>query len=228
MPVSSRGPRRRRSWWCHTPLIDSGYPHACKGGRGSDAAVQARLDRGSHGTRSCQLSSQSGNGGSLDAQLSDRPADRPHTQTHPGCAHLLAVFQECHRLAGGFAAYPAPHCVTGSLPEPRPWARRSPHHHTPVTLSKSPHNLGSQHSGHRTLCQALERTRAERQQPDGNPPHQRADHTNHNPLNRRTPHSNSAHNPTRRTQNDYTTPQDSTLPATPDQHPLTHTQLERT
>ena len=126
MPVSSRGPRRRRSWWCHTPLIDSGYPHACKGGRGSDAAVQARLDRGSHGTRSCQLSSQSGNGGSFEAQLSDRPADRPHTQTRPGCAHLLAVFQECHRLAGGFAAYPAPHCVTGSLPEPRPWARRSP------------------------------------------------------------------------------------------------------
>ena len=32
MPVSSRGPRRRRSWWCHTPLIDSGYPHACEAG----------------------------------------------------------------------------------------------------------------------------------------------------------------------------------------------------
>ncbi|MBS4875477.1 MAG: DUF2974 domain-containing protein, partial [Actinomyces sp.] len=32
-----------------------------------------------------------------------------------------------------------------------------------------------------------------------------------NPPNRRTPHSNSAHNPTRRTQNDYTTPQDLTV-----------------
>ena len=36
----------------------------------------------------------------LDAQLSDRPADRPRPQTRPGCAHLLAMFQECYRLAG--------------------------------------------------------------------------------------------------------------------------------
>ena len=42
------------------------------------------------------------------------------------------------------------------------------HHHTPVTLSKSPHNSGSQHSGHRTLCRAPDHTHAERQQPDGN------------------------------------------------------------
>ena len=34
--------------------------------------------------------------------------------------------------------------------------------------------------------------------------------SHHNPPNRRTPHSHSAHNPTRRTQNDYTTPQDLT------------------
>ena len=54
------------------------------------------------------------------------------------------------------------------------------HHHAPVTLSKSPHNPGSQHSDHRTLCRAPERTHAERQQPDGSPPSQRADHTDHN------------------------------------------------
>jgi len=51
---------------------------------------------------------------------------RPHTQTRPGCARLLAAAQEYHRLAGGFAAHPAPYCATGSLPEPRPKARRSP------------------------------------------------------------------------------------------------------
>ena len=28
------GPRRRRSWWCHTPLIDSGCPNSCESGRG--------------------------------------------------------------------------------------------------------------------------------------------------------------------------------------------------
>lgn len=127
MPVSSRRPRRRRSWWCHTPLIDPGYPHACEAGGVIRCGLQARLDMGPHGVpRGCQLSSQSCNGGSLEAQLSDRPADRPHTQTRPGCAHLLAMLQERHRLAGAFAAYPASYCATGSLPEPRPKARRSP------------------------------------------------------------------------------------------------------
>ena len=79
--VARRRPRRRRSWWCHTPLIDSGYPNPCEAG-----GVQMR----------------------------------------PGCAHLLAMLQERHRLAGGFAAYPAPYCATGTLPGPRPRARRSP------------------------------------------------------------------------------------------------------
>ena len=54
------------------------------------------------------------------------------------------------------------------------------HHHAPVTLSDSPHNPGSQHSGHRSLCRAPERTHAERQQPGGSPPSRRADHTDHN------------------------------------------------
>ena len=56
-----------------------------------------------------------------------RPASScTRCQTCPGRAHLLAVLQECHRLAGGFAAYPAPYCATGSLPGPRPKARRLP------------------------------------------------------------------------------------------------------
>ena len=106
-------------------------PARLRSGRGSDAAVQARLEKGPHGVpRGCQLSSQSGNGGSLEAQLSDRPADRPagrpRPQTRPGSTHLLAVLQECHRLAGAFAAHPAPYCATGSAPGPRPRARRSP------------------------------------------------------------------------------------------------------
>ena len=131
MPVSSRGPRRRRSWWCHTPLIDPGCPHACEAGGVIRCGRQARLEKGPHGVpRGCQLSSQSCNGGSLEAQLSDRPADRPagrpRPQTRPGSTHLLAVLQECHRLAGAFAAHPAPYCATGSAPGPRPRARRSP------------------------------------------------------------------------------------------------------
>ena len=127
MPVSSRGPRRRRSWWCHTPLIDPQHPNPRKTGRVIRCGLQTRLDVGPHGIpHGCELSGQASNGGSFEAQLSDRPADRPHTQTRPRCAHPLVMFQECHRLAGGFAAYPAPYCATGTLPGPRPRARRSP------------------------------------------------------------------------------------------------------
>ena len=54
------------------------------------------------------------------------------------------------------------------------------HHHAPVTLSDSPHNPGSQHSDHRTLCRAPDHTHAERHKPDGNHPNRRADHTDHN------------------------------------------------
>ena len=63
-------------------------PEPLRSGRGSDAAVQTRLDMGPHGIpRGCQLSGQASDGGSFEAQLSDRPADRPHTQTRPRCAH---------------------------------------------------------------------------------------------------------------------------------------------
>ena len=94
---------------------------------------------GPHGIPcSCQLSGQASDGGSFEAQLSDRPADRPHTQTRPGGAHPLVMFQERHRLAGVFAAYPA------SLKPPEPCRDPGPgcvdhlHRHAPVALSKSP------------------------------------------------------------------------------------------
>ena len=120
-------------------LINPQYLHPCETGGVIRCGLQTRLDVGPHGVpRGCQLPSQASDGSSLEAQLSDRPADRPHTQTRPGCAHLLAVLQECHRLAGAFAAYPA------SLKPPDP--RRDPgpgrvdhlHHHTPVALSDHP------------------------------------------------------------------------------------------
>ena len=89
-------------------LINSQYLHPCETGGIITCGLQARLDVGPHGVpRGCQLSGQSCDGGSFEAQLSDRPADRPGPQTRPRCAHLLAVLQECHRLAGVFAAYPS-------------------------------------------------------------------------------------------------------------------------
>ena len=108
-------------------LVNSQYLHACEAGGVIRCGLQTRLDMGPHGIpRGCQLSSQASDGGSFEAQLSDRPADRPGPQTRPGGAHPLVMFQERHRLAGVFAAYPAAYCATGTLPEPRPRARRSP------------------------------------------------------------------------------------------------------
>ena len=180
MPVSSRGPRRRRSWWCHTC---SSTPSTCTPAKrvGFRGGLQARLDMGPHGIpRSCQLSSQSGNGGSLDAQLSDRPADRPHTQKRPGRAHPLVMFQECHRPAGAFSAYPSAFMPPDTRRNPGPGRVGHLHHHTPVTLSDSAHNPGSQHSDHRILCRASKHLGCEPHSSHGSPPTRSADHADHN------------------------------------------------
>ena len=120
-------------------LVNPQHPNPCETGGVIRCGLQARLDVGPHGVpRGCQLSSQASDGGSFEAQLSDRPADRPSAQTRPGGAHLLAVLQECHRLAGVFAAYPA------SLKPPEPCRNPGPgrvdhlHHHTTVALCDHP------------------------------------------------------------------------------------------
>ena len=120
------------------------HPNPCEAGRVIRCGLQTRLDMGPHSIpRSYQLSSQSCNGGSLEAQLSDRPADHPGAQTRPRGAHPLVMFQERHRLAGAFAAYPA------SLKPPEPCRDPGPgrvdhlHHHTPVALCDSARNQGT-------------------------------------------------------------------------------------
>ena len=120
-------------------LITPQHPNPRKTGRVIRCGLQARLDMGPHGVpRSCQLSGQASDGGSFEAQLSDRPADRPHTQTRPRCAHLLAVLQECHRLAGVFAAYPATFMPPDPHRDPGPGRVDHLHHHTTVALCDHP------------------------------------------------------------------------------------------
>ena len=120
-------------------LVNSQYLHACEAGGVIRCGLQARLDMGPHGIpRGCQLSSQSCDGGSLEAQLSDRPADRPGAQTRPGCAHPLVMFQECHRLAGGFAAYPSALVPPDPCRNPGPGRVNHFHHHAPVALCDHP------------------------------------------------------------------------------------------
>ena len=157
MPVSSRGPRRRRSWWCHTCSSTPSTRMPAKRVGSSDAAWERRLDVGPHGIpRSCQLSGQSCNGGSLEAQLSDRPADRLGPQTRPRSTHRVVLLSESHDPAGAFAAYPALLKPPEPCRDPGPGRVDHLHHHTPMTLSDSAHNPGSQHSDHRTLCRAPE------------------------------------------------------------------------
>ena len=162
-------------------LIDSQYLNPCETGGVIRCGLQTRLDMGPHGVpRGCQLSGQASDSGSLEAQLSDRPADRPGAQTRPGCAHPLVMFQECHRLAGVFAAYPA------SLKPPDP--RRDPgpervdhlHDHAPVALCDSARNPGSQPAGCTTQHRAPKHLGCELRSSDESPPNRRADHTDHN------------------------------------------------
>ena len=120
-------------------LINPQHPHACETGRVIRCGLQTRLDMGPHGIpRGCQLSGQASDGGPFEAQLSDRPADRPGAQTRPGCAHPLVMFQECHRLAGVFAAYPSALKPPDPCRNPGPGRVDHLHHHTPVALSDHP------------------------------------------------------------------------------------------
>ena len=162
-------------------LINPQYLHACETGGVIRCGLQTRLDMGPHGVpRGCQLSGQASDSGSLEAQLSDRPADRPRTQTRPGSTHRVVLLSEGRDLAGVFAAYPSPFVPPDPRRDPSPGRVDHLHHHTPVALSDSPHTQGSQQSNHRTLCRAPEPVRCELLSSDGSPPNRRADHTDHN------------------------------------------------
>ena len=120
-------------------LINPQYLNPRKTGRVIRSSLQTRLDMGPHGIpRGCQLPGQASDGGPFEAQLSDRPADRPGAQTRPGCAHPLVMFQECHRLAGVFAAYPSALVPPDPCRNPGPGRVNHFHHHAPVALCDHP------------------------------------------------------------------------------------------
>ena len=171
MPVSSRGPvdvgPGDATHLSSTPSTRT----PAKTGKVIRCGSQTRLDTGPHGIpRSCQLSSQASDGSSLEAQLSDRPADHPHTQTCPRGAHPLVMFQEYRRLAGGFAAYPAPLKPPEPCRDPGPGRVDHLHHHTPVALSKSPRNPGNQSADCTTQHRAPEHLGCEPRSSDESPP----------------------------------------------------------
>ena len=120
-------------------LVNPQHPHACETGGVIRCGLQARLDMGPHGIpRGCELSSQSCNGGSLEAQLSDRPADRPNTQTRPGSTHRVVLLSEGRDLAGVFAAYPSAFVPSDPRRDPGPGRVDHLHHHATVALCDHP------------------------------------------------------------------------------------------
>ena len=181
MPVSSRGPRRRRSWCCHTCSSTPSTRTPAKRAGSSDAArrhgliwdhtvfhvvtsYRARPAIVAPSKRNCRI-----------AQRIARTPKRARGGTHP-----LIMFQEYHRLAGGFAAYPAPLKPPEPCRDPGPGCVDHLHHHAPVALSDSPRNPGSQPADCTTQHQAPEHLGCEPRSSDGSPPNQRADHTDHN------------------------------------------------
>ena len=152
-------------------FINPQHPNPHKTGKVIRCGSQTRLDTGPHAIpRSYQLSSQSCNDGSLEAQLSDHPTDHPHTQTRPRGTHRVVLLNESHDPAGAFAAYPA------SLKPPEPCRDPGPgrvdhlHHHAPVALSKSPRNQGTPPAGCTTQHQAPGPLGCEPRSSDGSPP----------------------------------------------------------
>ena len=156
-------------------------PARLRSGRGSDAAVQARLDMGPHGVpRGCQLSSNlamvtpSKRNCRIAQRIARVPTRARGAHTEWFCSMKVTIRQVRSRHIQHRIVPPDPYR------NPGPRARRSPPPPHARDRKQSPHNPGSQHNDHRTLCRAPDRTHAERQQPDGSPPSQRADHTDHN------------------------------------------------
>ena len=181
MPVNSRGPRRRRSRWCHTCSSTPSTRTPAKRAGSSDAACRHGLiwdHTVFHVVPNWRASPEIVAPSKRNCRIAQRIARTPRraqgAHTFSLCSRNVTVWQVRSRHIQRRIVPPDPCRNTG------PRRVDHLHHHTPVTVSKSPHNPGSQHSDHRTLCQAPENTHAERQQPDGSPPSQRADHTDHN------------------------------------------------
>ena len=181
MPVSSRGPRRRRSWWCHTCSSTPNTRTPAKRAGSSDAACRHGLI-GDHAVLHVVASYRANPAMMAPAKHNCRIAQRITRTPRRGrgahtfslCSRNVTVWQVrsrhiqrrlCHRIRTGTPAQ-------GRVDHL--------HHHAPVPLSKSPHNPGSQYNDHRTLCRASEHLGCEPRSSDGSPPSRRADHTDHN------------------------------------------------
>ena len=175
------GPRRRRSWWCHTPLINPQHLNPrekggvqmrpCRHGLIWDHTVfhvvphwRASPTIVAPSTRNCRIAQQ--------IARTPRRARGAHTEWF--CSMKVTIRQVRSRHIQRRIVPPDPHR------DPGPRRVDHLHHHTPVTLSDSAHNPGSQPAGCTTQHRAPEHLGCEPRPSDGSPPSRRADHTDHN------------------------------------------------
>ena len=118
--------------------------------------------------RTCRITQR------IAPQIARTPRRARGAHTEWFCSMKVTIWQVRSRHIQRRIVPPDPHR------DPDPERVDHLHHHTPLTVSKSSHNPGSQHSDHRTLCRAPDNAHAKRQKPDGNPPNRPADHTDHN------------------------------------------------
>ena len=178
MPVSSRGPRRRRSWWCHTC---SSTPNTCTPANragSSDAACRHGLmwdHTVFHVVASCRARPAMVAPSKRNCRIAQRIARAPRrargAHIRSSCSRNVTVWQVCsrhihrrlnHRILVGTPAQGA--SMTSMTM--RPWTRAI----QPTT---------------RAARQLVARLNIEYQCPWGashahRPPNRRADHTDHN------------------------------------------------
>ena len=181
MPVSSRGPRRRRSWRCHTCSSTPSTRTPAKRAGSSDAACRHGLiwdHTVFHVVASCRARPAMVAPSKRNCRIAQRIARVPKrargAHTRSSCSRNVTVWQVCSRHIHRRIVPPEP------CRDPGPGRVDHLHHHTTVALCDSAHNQGSQPAGCTTQHQVPEHLGCEPRSSDGSPPNRRADHTDHN------------------------------------------------
>ena len=180
MPVSSRGPRRCRSWWCHTCSSTPSTRTPAKRAGSSDAACRHGLiwdHTVFHVVASCRANPAMVAPSKRNCRIAQRIARTPKRALG---AHRVVLLSESRDLAGVFAAYPSAFVPSDPRRDPGPGRVNHFHHHATVALCDSAHNQGSQPAGCTTQHRAPGPLGCEPRSSDGSPPNRRADHTDHN------------------------------------------------
>ena len=138
MPVSSRGPRRCRSWWCHTCSSTPSTRTPAKRAGSSDAACRHGLmwdHTVFHVVPNWRARPQVVAPSKRSCRIAQRIARTPKRALG---AHRVVLLSESRDLAGVFAAYPSALVPPDPCRNPGPGRVNHFHHHAPVALCDHP------------------------------------------------------------------------------------------